>query len=131
MRSRGRLGAFGLRDGGRDLSEGLLCELSGLGSKLLYLQMYLSCAYNAHVSSTYNINAPKRPVNMTLNEDLVRCAREYASNLSEQVEKLLAEFVAAEKKRRTEEDGRLDAAITAWNDFDEEHGAFADEHADL
>jgi len=83
------------------------------------------------MSSTYNIHAPKRPVNMTLNEDLVRCAREYASNLSEQVEKLLAEFVAAEKKRRTEEDGRLDAAITAWNDFDEEHGAFADEHADL
>ena len=79
----------------------------------------------------YDSNAPKRPVNMTLNEDLVRCAREYTSNLSEQVEKLLAEYITTERKRRTEEDGRLDAAITAWNDFDETYGAFADEHSEL
>lgn len=83
------------------------------------------------MGQVYDVNAPKRPVNMTLNEDLVRCAREYASNLSEQVEKLLAEFVMAERKRRAEEDGRLDAAIRAWNDFDEKYGAFADEHAEL
>lgn len=81
--------------------------------------------------SLYDVNAPKRAVNMTLNEDLVRCAREYATNLSEQVEKLLAEYVGAERKRRAEEDGRLDAAITAWNDFDEKFGSFADEHSDL
>lgn len=79
----------------------------------------------------YDVNAPKRPVNMTLNEDLVRCAREYTSNLSEQVEKLLAEFVAAERKRRAEEDGRLDAVIRAWNELDDQFGAFADEHAEL
>jgi antitoxin CcdA len=83
------------------------------------------------MSCAYDVNAPKRPVNMTLNEDLVRCAREYAANLSEQVEKLLAEFVTAERKRRAEEDGRLDAAIAAWNSFDETYGAFADEHSDL
>lgn len=83
------------------------------------------------MSRIYDVNAPKRAVNMTLNEDLVRCAREYAANLSEQVEKLLAEFVGAERRRRTEEDGRLDAAITAWNAFDEMYGSFADEHADL
>lgn len=81
--------------------------------------------------SIFDANAPKRPVNMTLNEDLVRRAREYASNLSEQVEKLLAEYVAGEQKRRAEEDGRLDAAIAGWNEFDETYGAFADEHADL
>ena len=79
----------------------------------------------------YDSNAPKRPVNMTLNEDLVRCAREYTSNLSEQVEKLLAEYITTERKRRTEEDGRLDAAIAAWNDFDATYGAFADEHSEL
>jgi antitoxin CcdA len=79
----------------------------------------------------YDVNAPKRPVNMTLNEDLVRCAREYTSNLSEQVEKLLAEYVSAERKRRVEEDARLDAAIAAANEFDETYGSFADEHVDL
>ena len=83
------------------------------------------------MGNAYDVNAPKRPVNMTLNEDLVRRAREYAANLSEQVEKLLAEFVITERKRRAEEDGRLDAAIRAWNDFDEKYGAFADEHAEL
>ena len=83
------------------------------------------------MSRLYDVNAPKRPVNMTLNEDLVRCAREYASNLSEQVEKLLAAFVTAERKRRTEEDARLDAAIEASNKFDEKYGSFADEHQDL
>jgi len=83
------------------------------------------------MSRIYDVNAPKRPVNMTLNEDLVRCAREYATNLSEQVEKLLAAFVTAERTRRAEEEGRLDAAISAWNDFDDTYGAFADEHSDL
>jgi antitoxin CcdA len=79
----------------------------------------------------YDVNAPKRPVNMTLNEDLVRCAREYTANLSEQVEKLLAEYVSSERRRRTDEDARLDAAIAASNEFDEKYGAFADEHIDL
>ena len=83
------------------------------------------------MNRAYDTDAPKRAVNMTLNEDLVRRAREYTTNLSEQVEKLLADFVAAEQKRRTEEDGRLDAAIAAWNEFDATHGPFADEHADL
>ena len=90
-----------------------------------------SCAYNAHVARSYDLNAPKRPVNMTLNEDLVRCAREYTNNLSEQVEKLLAEYVTVERKRRAEEDARLDAAIAASNDFDEKYGSFADEYLDF
>lgn len=81
--------------------------------------------------ATYDASAPKRPVNMTLNEDLVRCARELTDNLSEQVEKLLADYVSAERKRRAEEDGRLDAAISAWNDFDEKYGSLGDEHSNL
>jgi len=47
--------------------------------------------------------------------------------MHEQVEKLLAEFVMAERKRRAEQDARLDLAIAAWNDF----GSFADEHSNL
>ena len=68
---------------------------------------------------------------MTLNEDLVRRAREYTTNLSEQVEKLLAEFVIAERQRLREREARLDAAIAASNEFDEKYGSFADEHDDL
>jgi len=83
------------------------------------------------MSRIYDVNAPKRPVNMTLNEDLVRCAREYATNLSEQVEKLLADFVTAERTRRDERESQLDAAIKGSNDFDEKYGSFADEYVDL
>lgn len=83
------------------------------------------------MSIGYDVHAPKRPVNMSLNEDLVRRAREYTGNLSEQVEKLLADYVTAEQKRRDERERRLDAAIDAWNAFDAQHGSFADEHADL
>lgn len=93
--------------------------------------MVTMCAYNAHMDRTYDVNAPKRPVNMTLNEDLVRCAREYTNNLSKWGEKLLAEYVTAERHRRVEEDARLDAALAASNDFDEKHGSFAEEYFDF
>ena len=83
------------------------------------------------MGQVYDVNAPKRPVNMTLNEDLVRCARKYTANLSEQVEKLLAEFVTAERKRGVENDRRLDEAIEALNEFDEMYGSFGDEHSEL
>lgn len=80
---------------------------------------------------SYDVRAPKRPVNMSLNEDLVRRARAYTGNLSEQVERLLAAYVLEEQKRRDERNKRLDAAIDAWNAFDARHGSFADEHVDL
>jgi antitoxin CcdA len=83
------------------------------------------------MSPLYDADAPKRPVNMTLNEDLVRRAREYAGNLSEQVEKLLVEFVTAETKRRSDAERSLDEAIAGLNAFDDEYGAFADDHAEL
>lgn len=99
--------------------------------QLLIVARQSACAYSAHVGQIYDVNAPKRPVNMTLNEDLVRCVREYTTNLSEQVEKLLADFVLAERKRRAEEDSSLDAAIAAWNNFYDKHGSLSDEHSDL
>ena len=79
----------------------------------------------------YDVHAPKRPVNMTLNEDLVRRARELTGNLSEQVEKLLAEYVIAEQRRRSEVDERLNQALDAWNSFNAQFGSFADEHSTL
>jgi antitoxin CcdA len=79
----------------------------------------------------YDVRAPRREVSLMLNEDLVRCARDYASDLSEQVERLLAEYVASERRTGPEEEARLDVAIAGWNAFDEAHGSFAEEHSDL
>jgi antitoxin CcdA len=79
----------------------------------------------------YDVNAAKRPVNMSLNEDLVAKAREFTGNLSEQVEKMLVAFVTEEQKRRIDKEAALDRAIEGWNDFDEKYGSFADEYSPL
>jgi post-segregation antitoxin (ccd killing protein) len=64
---------------------------------------------------------PKKPVNMTLSEDLVREARALTSNLSETVETLLAEHVAAEKRKRADKqrqtENTIDLAIAHYDEF--------------
>ena len=73
----------------------------------------------------------KRPVNLTISEDLVEQARGLTSNLSATVEALLADYVLQHsqlwKSRRQE------AAQTAqaWNDFNAQAGSFADEYVTL
>lgn len=79
----------------------------------------------------YNHKAPKRPVNLSLNEDLIAQAREVADNLSEVVETLLADFVSKERARRDAHAKALKEAVHAWNAFGEKHGSFADEHSTL
>ena len=48
------------------------------------------------MTALYNLAARKRPVNLTLNEDLVNRAKGIADNLSGVVESLLADYVARE-----------------------------------
>ena len=81
--------------------------------------------------SAYNAKAPKRPVNLSLNEDLVAQAREVTNNLSEVVESLLADFVSKERARRDAHAKALKEAVLTWNAFGEKHGSFADEHSTL
>lgn len=62
-------------------------------------------------------DARKRPVNLTLNEDLVRQAREITGNLSGGVETLLTGYVDTERRRHDAKARSLRAAVTTWNDF--------------
>lgn len=73
----------------------------------------------------------KRPVNLTLNEDLVRNAKQLTNNLSGVVETLLADFVDSELQRRRAQSRQVETTIALWNDFEERHGAFADEYSTL
>jgi antitoxin CcdA len=75
--------------------------------------------------------ATKRPVNLSLNEALVKEARSVTDNLSEAVESLLAEFVSRERARRIAHAKALKETIATWNTFAEKHGSFADEHSTL
>ena len=79
----------------------------------------------------YIANGPKKPVNMTLSEDLVRDARLLTSNLSDTVEHLLCAFIEQERKRREDKEGRVDATIRALNEHDEKYGVWGDQYSSL
>jgi antitoxin CcdA len=79
----------------------------------------------------YDRDARKRSVNLTLNEDLVSRAKGIADNLSGVVESLLADFVAREQGERLAKSKAVEATVTTWNEFADEHGSYADEHSTL
>ena len=75
--------------------------------------------------------ARKRPVNLTLNEDLVIQVRALTDNLSGVVESLLSDYVEQERQQRIAKAQTVEATIFMWNDFDDKHGSFADEYSSL
>jgi post-segregation antitoxin (ccd killing protein) len=79
----------------------------------------------------YNVSANKRPVNLTLNEDLVAQARTVTDNLSAVVEALLANYIAEEQERRAAQADVVRETVATWNRFADEQGSFADEHSTL
>jgi hypothetical protein len=79
---------------------------------------------------TYIAHGSKKAVNMTLSEDL-REARALTGNLSESVERLLAGFVAAERRRRDDKERRIDATIAMLNDLYDRHGGLGEEFSPL
>jgi len=83
------------------------------------------------MKATYDMEARKRPVNLTLNEDLVVQVRGLTDNLSGVVESLLADYVEHERQQRIAETKTLEATMTMWNDFNAKHGSFADEYSSL
>ena len=83
------------------------------------------------MKSVYDRDARKRPVNLTLNEDLVSRAKGITDNLSGVVESLLADYVAHELGERVAKSKAVAATVAAWNEFADEHGSFSDEHSTL
>ncbi|OGA32999.1 MAG: plasmid maintenance protein CcdB [Betaproteobacteria bacterium RIFCSPLOWO2_12_FULL_64_23] len=83
------------------------------------------------MKSAYDTAARKRPVNLTLNEDLIVQARVLTDNLSGVVESLLADYVGRERQRRIAEARTIEATMAMWNDFNAKHGSFADEYSTL
>jgi antitoxin CcdA len=79
----------------------------------------------------YDRTAPKRPVNVSLNEDLVRHAKTFTKNFSGTVEDLLQGFVEKESARRKEEDAAIDELIEVMGAFHLKHGLLSDEFEQL
>lgn len=80
---------------------------------------------------SYNQMARKRPVNLTLNEDLVTQAKALTKNLSGVVEALLAEFIEVNQQAVLAEKKALAINIATWNKFGDKVGSFADEYSTL
>ena len=76
-------------------------------------------------------DARKRPVNLTLNEELVSEAKALAGNLSAKVEELLADYVQREHAVRSQRQRDADIACREWNAVLDAHGSFADTYSPL
>jgi antitoxin CcdA len=83
------------------------------------------------IMAAYNLDARKRAVNLTLNEDLLAHVREITQNLSGVVESLLAEYLVKEKQRQAAQARVVESTVALWNQFAEDHGSFADDHSTL
>ena len=80
---------------------------------------------------TIEVATRKRPVNLTLNENLVIEAKSMTDNLSAVVESLLSEYVARERRERLKKASVLEATVAAWNKFNADVGCIADEYSSL
>jgi antitoxin CcdA len=72
----------------------------------------------------YDQDAPKRPVNIRMNSDLVAQAKEMKINLSKELENHLVELVAERQRRAWKEENQV--AIEQYNDRIVHDGLFSD-----
>ena len=79
----------------------------------------------------FNPRARKRPVNLTLNEDLVNQAKSLTDNLSAVVENLLSGFLEAQEREQQAKAQVVEASVRQWNDFEHKIGALGDEYSTL
>lgn len=73
----------------------------------------------------------KRPVNLSLNEDVVAQAKALTSNLSSVVDALLSGYVAQQQHERLNRQEQAKSIADIWNGFNEQSGSFADEYSSL
>jgi antitoxin CcdA len=72
----------------------------------------------------YNLGAPKKPTNVSINSDLLSKARDMNINLSATLELALAE--ALKQKQRERWLAENQQAIEAYNEHVEKNGVFSD-----
>jgi len=80
--------------------------------------------WTAAMLAIYDLDAPKKPTNLSVNSDLLKKAKELDINLSAALEQTLAEQVRT--RQRVEWLAENRDAITAYNSLVETHGVFSD-----
>lgn len=77
------------------------------------------------MSSFYNVSAPKKPANLTVNSDLLSQAKELKMNISSILESALIESIKKQKREEWKEENKV--AINTYNEKIEEYGLFSDD----
>ena len=72
----------------------------------------------------YDTQAPKKATNVSINADLLSKARTMNVNLSATLQQALLEAIASSQREQWLVENR--AAIAAYNDHVDKHGAFSD-----
>jgi antitoxin CcdA len=79
----------------------------------------------------FDHSAPRRPVNLNLNSDLIEHCRSEVGNLSAHVEELLAADLERRAAAAASEKRRNDHAIDAFTALYEAHGSLPEEMQNL
>jgi len=74
---------------------------------------------------SYNTNAPRRPVNLTANSDLVNLVRSENGNLSRLLEQTMITFLTERELYRWKEENR--AAFDSYNRMIAERGSLSED----
>lgn len=82
-------------------------------------------------AALYDETAPRRPVNLSLNADLLTQVRNLTPNLSATVEALLGDFLQSVRREREEQEKALGSVIDAVNEFHAKSGFMSDEFSTL
>ncbi|HMG49635.1 MAG TPA: type II toxin-antitoxin system CcdA family antitoxin [Inquilinus sp.] len=77
----------------------------------------------------YQEDAPKKPVNCSMNSDLVAKAKAMGINVSAAAEAGLLTAMEQAERRRIEEDTK--ALMSFWNDHEARFGTPADEYSEI
>ena len=73
----------------------------------------------------------KKPVNLSLSDELVRESRSYCGNLSAKVEEMLQAYVATERLARQSHRQHVQQALSHWNALHDVAGSYADGNSTL
>lgn len=83
----------------------------------------------ATMANLYDLTAPKKPTNLSLNSDLLKKARELKVNLSATLEQALNDKLKSVEAEKWKNENR--AAVEAYNEFIGENGCLSDEYRDF
>jgi len=86
--------------------------------------MHINYKRNFFMLNTYDTTAPKKPINLTVNSDLLRIAKALNINVSATLEQALAEKVREQQRQTWLAEHK--PAMDDYNQFIENSGVFSD-----